>query len=226
MKGGGAARQYCARCVSGNDPRGALFNRAPEEVFQFDLPFNAEGVILYPTLIGVVDVSDELVRRLLHNYDEIYDLSSERFEDLIQNRICAMGYEASRVGHTFHKDGGLDILFWPSRPCSIPFLGAVQVKHHRSHDRKTGAAPIREMAGIMNSQPLQVGMVVTNTSFTADAKWFVNHHRAIIRLRDMHDLKRWIAENFTDDAEWREMPDMLELAPGVTIDLSDKRGSP
>jgi hypothetical protein len=41
----------------------------------------------------------------------------------------------------------------------------------------------------------------------------------------MSDLKRWIASNFTDEAEWREMPVVLELSPGVTIDLSKKGGS-
>lgn len=136
-----------------------------------------------------------------------------------------MGYEATRVRHTFGRDGGLDILFWPARPCPIPFLGAVQVKHHRAHSRKTGPGPVREMAGIRSSHPLQIGMVVTNTSFTADARWFADHQPAIIRLRDMIDLKRWIASNFTDEAEWREMPVMIELAPGVTIDLSKQRGS-
>lgn len=47
----------------------------------------------------------------------------------------------------------------------------------------------------MSSRLLQIGMVVTNTSFTADARWFADHQPAIIRLRDMSDLKRWILES-------------------------------
>jgi hypothetical protein len=38
----------------------------------------------------------------------------------------------------------------------------------------------------------------------------------------MEDLKRWIDSNFTDEAEWREMPTAIELCPGVTIDLANK----
>ena len=225
LKHGAAARQYCASCILGKDPgEGVASNHPSEDPYQLVLPFGGQ-VIIYATRIEVVDVTEELVRRLLRNYDEIYDLSPESFENLIQGRICAMGYEARRVGHTFSRDGGLDILFWPARSCPVPFLGAVQVKHHRERNRKTGPGPVRELAGIMSSRLLQIGMVVTNTSFTADARWFAEHQPAIIRLRDMSDLKRWIASNFTDEAEWREMPVVLELSPGVTIDLSKKGGS-
>ncbi len=41
----------------------------------------------------------------------------------------------------------------------------------------------------------------------------------------MSDLKRWIVSNFTDEAEWREIPVVIELSPGVTINLSKKGGS-
>jgi hypothetical protein len=74
----------------------------------------------------------------------------------------------------------------------------------------------------MSTLPFHIGMVVTNTSFTADARWYAENQPAIIRLRDMEDLKRWIDSNFTDEAEWREMPAAIELCPGVTIDLSNK----
>lgn len=225
FKHGAAARQYCASCILGKDPgEGVASNHLFEDPYQLVLPLG-EQVIIYPTRIEIVDVTAELVRRLLHNYDEIYDLSPEGFEDFIQGRIWAMGYEATRVRHAFSRDGGLDILFWPARPCPVPFLGAVQVKHHRASNRRTGPGPVREMAGIMSSQPLQIGMVVTNTSFTADARWFADHQPAIIRLRDMSDLKRWIASNFTDEADWREMPVIIELCPGVIVDLSKKGSS-
>lgn len=125
----------------GKDPgEGVASNHPSEDPYQLVLPFGGQ-VIIYATRIEVVDVTEELVRRLLRNYDEIYDLSPESFENLIQGRICAMGYEARRVGHIFSRDGGLDILFWPARPCPVPFLGAVQVKHHRARNRKTEARP-------------------------------------------------------------------------------------
>jgi hypothetical protein len=136
-----------------------------------------------------------------------------------------MGYEAERVRHTFARDGGIDIVFWPKRACPIPFLGAVQVKHHRSSHRKTGPTPVRELVGVMGTLPFQIGLLVSNTSFTADAQWYAENQRAIIRLRDMSDLKRWIASNFTDEAEWRELPALIELCPGVIIDISKKAGS-
>jgi hypothetical protein len=225
VKHGAAARHYCASCILGKDSRnGVTSNYSSEDPYQFVFPFG-KPVIIHPTRIEVVDVTEPLLRQLLWNYDEIYDLSPESFEDLVQGRICAMGYVAKRVGHTFGRDGGIDILFWPAPPCPVPFLGAVQAKHHRVRHRKTGPGPLREMAGIMSSRPIHIGMIVTNTSFTADAQWFAAHQPAIIRLRDMRDLKRWIASDFTDEAEWREMPVVLELSAGISIDLSNKGGS-
>ena len=61
-------------------------------------------------------------------------------------------------------------------------------------------------------------MVVTNTSFTPDAEWFAEQQRSLIRLRGLQDLRRWIAAEFTDEAEWREMPRRIELCPGITVD--------
>jgi HJR/Mrr/RecB family endonuclease len=223
LKHGAAARQYCVRCIMGDDPgEGVTPSKLlSEDPYQRILPFGKQAIIC-PTQIHIVDVTEQLVQRLLGNYDEIYNLSPESFEDLIHGRISAMGYEAERVRHAFARDGGIDIVFWPRRPCPVPFLGAVQVKHHRSRHRKTGPGAVREMAGVMSTLPFQIGMVVTNTSFTADARWYAENQPAIIRLRDMEDLKRWIDSNFTDEAEWREIPAAIELCPGVTIDLSNK----
>jgi restriction endonuclease len=224
FKRGAAARQYCVRCILGVDSvEGDVASNLPsEDPYQLILPFGKQAIICR-TQIQLVNVTDELVQLLSGNYDEIYNLSAESFENLVHGRISAMGYEAERVGHAFARDGGIDIVFWPRRPCTFPFLGAVQVKHHRARHRKTGPDAVRELAGVISTVPFQIGMVVTNTSFTADARWYAANQPAIIRLRDMEDLKRWIDSNFTDEAEWRDMPTAIELCPGVTIDLSNKR---
>lgn len=188
---------------------------------QLILPFSEE-VVIHQTHVRLINVTELLIERILNDYSEIYRIGSENFEYLVQDRLCAMGMETERIGHTFGKDGGVDIVFWPRPPFPMPFLGAVQLKHHRSPNIKTGPAAIREIAGVLHTQPFNFGIVVTNTSFTPDAKWFAEQERALIRLRDMNHLKRWIASNFTDDAEWREIPTVLELCPGVTVDLKKK----
>jgi hypothetical protein len=132
-----------------------------------------------------------------------------------------MGFAVYPVGHTYTKDGGIDIIFTPPKSYPFPFLGAAQVKHHRNIDRKVGPAPVRELAGVMAAKGLfSAGLIITNTSFTPDAKAFAEESREILKLRDFDDLMRWVRNNFTDDAEWREIPKRIKLCDGVYVDIN------
>jgi hypothetical protein len=83
VKHGAAARQYCASCILGKDPGEEVASNYPsEDPYQLVLPFG-EQVIIYPTRIEVVDVTEELVRRLLLNYDEISLLSQRCVENIL-----------------------------------------------------------------------------------------------------------------------------------------------
>jgi len=62
-----------------------------------------------------------------------------------------------------------------------------------------------------------IGMIVTNTSFTPDAQWFADNNSRLLRLRDSKDLCRWMRHDFINEAEYREIPNEITVAPGVTI---------
>ncbi len=80
--------------------------------------------------------------------------------------------------------------------------------------------PVRELAGVLSAHRLFAdGMIVTNTSFTPDARDFASRTQSLIRRRGFQDLMRWVADNFADDAEWREMPSRVQLCEGLLIDL-------
>jgi hypothetical protein len=61
--------------------------------------------------------------------------------------------------------------------------------------------------------------LVTNTTFTPDARWFASKEPALVQLRDVQDLRRWLKGEFSRDAEWRDMPTGIELCPGVRVEL-------
>ena len=129
-----------------------------------------------------------------------------------------MGMGVRRIGDTNRKDGGVDIIAWPENALSVLFLVAVQVKHSRTN-RKIGPTPVRELESALARLPCEIGMLVTNTTFTADAKWAAENHPRLVRLRDMFDLMGWIRGDYLKELEWREIPDRLELAPGISISL-------
>jgi hypothetical protein len=167
--------------------------------------------------IQVVDVSPVVLQMLNKDFSSIYKLDSEQFELLICERLSRMGFAVERVGSTYAPDGGVDIVAWPNKPDPFPFLLAVQVKHHRRPTLKTGPGAVKDLQAVIHSQAFQAGVLVTNTSFTPNAKWFASNSHHIIRLRDIDDLKRWLKGDFSDISNWREIPSEIELSPGVVV---------
>ncbi len=212
---GETMRRLCYRCVWGED---AAVPGALQGARQLALPFG-ENAILHPTRVLLVDVTPQLVRRLARDQEAMFEIGPEAFENLICDRIGAMGLEARKVGSTMARDGGVDILFWPKAGRGFPYLGAAQAKYHWAPEAKTAVGAVREFAGAIGCLPVSFGLIVTNTSFTADAEWFARQRSAVVRLRDMHDLRRWLEGNFTDEEEWRDLPEEIEVCPGLRIRL-------
>lgn len=169
--------------------------------------------------IEIISIGQLLSDQILKDPSAINHISPREFELLICDRLYAMGLEPKLVGATNRRDGGVDIVFWPRTKSAFPFLGAAQVKHHRDWKAKEGPAVVREFAGVLSSQPFHAGLIVTNTSFTPDAKWFAREHASLLKLREFEDIRRWLINRFDDEEEWREIPKRIELCPGVFVDL-------
>ena len=172
--------------------------------------------------VELIRVESVFIQQLALEPQLLFDLSPDQFEHLICDRLYAMGFEPRKTGLTNQRDGGIDIVFWPRSRHAFPFLGAAQVKHHREPQQIDGPASIRDFAGAIATLPLNAALLVTNTTFSPDAQWFARARAKLLRLRQFDDIRRWLAGNFSDDAEWREIPESIEVCPGVVI-RSDSR---
>ncbi|MBF2025927.1 MAG: restriction endonuclease [Oscillatoriales cyanobacterium C42_A2020_001] len=177
-----------------------------------------------PYTVEFVEFSNKLLAWFLEDTERLKQLPPDKFQYLIADRLENMGLSVQLVGDVYRKDGGVDIIAYPNGNYAFPFLLAVQAKHHHS-SRKTGAPDVRDFHGVLTSQasPFHMGMIVTNTSFTADAQWFADNNQTLLRLRDMKDLSRWLKNDFVNESEWREIPEQVELAPGVTIKIPKRQ---
>ena len=177
-----------------------------------------------PYIVQVVPLSTRLLAWLLEDLERVKLLSPAEFEELVADRLTQMGLDVQRVGDVFRKDGGIDLIAYPNRGCAFPFLLAVQAKHHRT-TRKTPARDVRDFhaAVAARTSPFHMGMIITNTSFTADARWFASNNQTLLRLRDLADVGRWLHDDFVNEHEWREIPDRVELAPGVYVEVPKRR---
>lgn len=173
--------------------------------------------------VSFLDVTPELIVLLGDNPGALRNLSPERFEHLVAERIDRMGYDVQLTGATTRRDGGIDIIAVPKIKTIGSFLMAVQVKHHRGN-RTTGRPEVDRMLAWKDSA-FRVGVMVTNTSFSQDARWLANQatNKAFLRLRDFEDLKRWLKGQFDSEFDWREIPDVISLAPGITVTVPKGR---
>lgn len=171
--------------------------------------------------VEAVGIGPALARWLSQDPARVHELSPGQFEEFICDRLYAMGLDPKRVGEATHKDGGVDIVFWPRATGAFPFLGAAQVKHHRDASMVEGPGRVRDFAGAIAGQPFTAGIFVTNTSFTPDARWFADRQEGLVRLRGYEDIRRWMLDDFDDDAEWRELPSSITLCPGVVVKIRE-----
>jgi predicted Mrr-cat superfamily restriction endonuclease len=134
-----------------------------------------------------------------------------------------MGFNVTLTGATNFKDGGIDIIAAPRTMNVGSTVLAVQVKHH-CDEQKTGRDAVDRLAA-WKGTPFGAGLLVTNTGFTKDAVWAAmqEQNRPFLRLRDFNDLKRWLEDQYGDPEDWREIPDRIELAPGVFIQIPKPR---
>ncbi|HXS95943.1 MAG TPA: restriction endonuclease [Candidatus Limnocylindrales bacterium] len=185
----------------------------------------ALGLVCPPrtALVRVVDVSPELLRFLQEDPNRLRSLTPDEFERFTAQRLDRMGYNVTLTGASNRKDGGVDLIAVPKTPNVGSVVIAGQVKHHRG-DQKTGRDAVDRLLSWKDSY-FGVGLLVTNTSFTHDAVSTAQKERnaRFLRLRDFTALKRWLEDRFGEEEDWREIPDRVELAPGIVIEIPRPR---
>jgi len=170
-------------------------------------------------IVQVVNISSRLVDLLKEDLSVLYGLSPSEFEQFIAERLDRAGFDVSLTGNTFSKDGGIDLVAIPKLRSVGAFLLAGQVKHHRI-DTSTGRADVDRLLA-WRGTAFNLGLIVTNTTFSPDARWLARQgsNASFLRLRDFDDLSRWISDDFGSEADWREIPEQIEVAPGVVVQV-------
>jgi hypothetical protein len=217
---GEATTHWCYECVAAVAvPKDRIARRVRVPIVRMLSARSEERGTVALARVELIGVGRQLVERLALDPSLVHSLTPSQFEELICDRLQAMGLEPKRVGGTFQKDGGIDIIFWSRQPVPFPLLGAAQVKHHRESSTKEGVGSVRDLAGTIAGHPFNVGVLVTNTTFTPDAEWFAREKAQLLRLRGFTDVKRWLNGNFGDSEEWRELPETIEVCPGLLIPI-------
>lgn len=212
---------WCFRCIDAVGVQPDRNGRIRVSIVSVLSARSDASVIRIPR-IEVVGIGQEFSERLVADPALVYNLTPTQFESLMCERLDAMGLEPKQVRGTYVKDGGIDIIFWPKRS-EFPMLGAMQVKHHRSSGVTEGVGAVRDFAGAIAGHPFNMGILVTSTTFSPDARWFARNHTKLVRLRDFSDIARWLSGSFDADVAWRDLPDRIEVCPGISIPIGTLR---
>lgn len=181
----------------------------------------ALGLVSPPrnAIVTVVDITPDLLKLLRDDPKRLHGLSPSQFEQFVAERLDKMGFNVALTGASSFRDGGIDLIAVPKIRTVGSYLLAGQIKHHCT-GRKAGRPDVDRLLAWKNSQ-FALGLLVTNTGFTRDAHWLASQvgNRSFIRLRCFDDLKRWIQGDFWSPDDWREIPEVVDLAPGVSITI-------
>jgi HJR/Mrr/RecB family endonuclease len=197
---------FCEEVIGAGELFWRVFDESDRNLFVIcrkHVPLNTRNLIGESAIDGsaitsvrsdALDIRREIIPKLLSDWNNIYSLTPEEFEELVFDRLLAMELQPFRMGPANQKDGGIDIVFWTNG--ALPILGAVQVKHHRKEDSKTGSEDVQKLKGAMDGYHFNLGLLITNTSFTSDAEHQAQKESSVIQLRDGAALKKWVAEDF------------------------------
>lgn len=138
----------------------------------------------------IISASEAIATGLKKQPCDVRNLTPRQFEELLAELMTDMGWEVELTKAT--RDGGKDLLAYMDTEVGR-LLCLVEAKRYRE-DRKIGVDLVRTLYGTLCDYQANSAMMVTTSSFSADAKEFQQRHQYQLSLRDYNDLVRWITQ--------------------------------
>lgn len=133
-------------------------------------------------------VNGNILEKIKLNPNDIFNLTSRQFEEMIAELMIKRGYSVDLTKST--KDGGKDLII-ASHDDIGNFIYYVECKKY-SPDRHIGVNLVRELVGTINADRVTAGIMITSSYYSPDAIHFSEKFRHQISLIDYIKLKEWI----------------------------------
>lgn len=136
----------------------------------------------------LISVNRRLVECVATAPWSIAELSPRQFEELIAEIFDRSGHEVHLTKRT--RDGGYDIVA-VRRALDIPVRYIVECKRY-APKRKVSLDIVQRLLGVKIATQANKAILVTTSSFTADAQRFADSHYWDLALRDGEAVLQWI----------------------------------
>jgi restriction system protein len=144
--------------------------------------------VVQPT---IVSASEAMIAALKKQPQDVMNLGSRQFEELIAELLTDMGWDVELTPAT--RDGGKDILAYLKTDVGR-FLCLVEAKRYRS-DRTIGVELVRTLYGTLCDYQASSAMMVTTSTFSKDARSLQKKHEFQLTLHDYTDVVGWIMKH-------------------------------
>ncbi|WCL51473.1 restriction endonuclease [Leptospira sp. GIMC2001] len=164
-------------------PRGIDFQTDEIKVTEKE---SEESKNLPGTIIGV---GLELISAFAKNPQRIFSIKSREFEELIAEIFKNYNFEVTLSKET--RDGGYDIMAINTSIPNVKTKYLIECKRY-AQKNKIGVGIVRSMAGILESEKANQGIIVTTSSFSKPAEDFAASLNWKVSLRDFNGVKEWL----------------------------------
>lgn len=129
---------------------------------------------------------DEILSSVLSNYDNVYNLTPDEFEELIAHVFRFNGFKTTLTKKS--HDGDVDI-YATKNTAAGPVMFIIQCKRYNNRNN-VGVKHVREIYGVFNHiKNVNKCIVVTSGKFTAEAHKFANDVDYLVHLIDKDKLQ-------------------------------------
>jgi HJR/Mrr/RecB family endonuclease len=129
-----------------------------------------------------------IIKSVYHDHTELYRIEPRSFEEMIGELLRDQGFSVELTKQT--RDGGYDLIAIQDL-AGIPVKFLVECKRH-ANDHKVNVNIVRSFSDVMSNAGT-MGMIVTSSYFTRDAKQYPGKNRPwLLHYRDHDDVISWV----------------------------------
>lgn len=153
-----------------------------DELYRDAAPLDSKIVVLQ-------DINTRLLRELAMRPQLMHSLEPRKFEELVAKLLEDQGCDITLTKRT--RDGGYDLLGrMQAGPTNFIFLA--ECKRY-APENKVGVEVVRGLYGVTEIQKANLGLVITTSSFTKDAREEKLRIGPRIDLKEYSDLCSWLS---------------------------------
>jgi len=139
---------------------------------------------------SIVTVCTDFMKTLdsvVRNPEDLLALNPRQFEELVAGIWQKFGYEVELTART--RDQGRDVIAIRRTEASLRFL--IECKRY-SPENKVGIGIVRSLYGVVRDENATKGILATTSTFTRDAKQFIDRHIWELEGSDFESIIQWV----------------------------------